>query len=119
MQRKFSVLRVVGTIFKVLGWIVLVMGLLSACLLIAVSAMGAGGAAGRDALGLGVGGVLGGVIGGLVVIFATLLYFLFLYAFGDLIFLLISLEENTRITAERLAQPIPPMAAEPPGPIMR
>ncbi len=123
MQRKFSVLRVVGTIYKILGWIVLVIGLLGACGSIALGAvpglMGAGGGAGRDALGLGIGGVFGGVVAGLILIFMALLYFLFLYAFGDMIYLLLALEENTRMTAERLAQPIPPATTEPPGPIIR
>ncbi len=44
-------------------------------------------------------GVLGGIAGGMLLIFFSLLYFLFVFAFGDLLNLLISLEENTRRTA--------------------
>ncbi len=108
MQRKFMVLRVVATIFKVLAWIILVVGVLSACGMLAVGAMpgllGSGGG-GSNVLSTNVRalGIVGGLIGGLVAIFFTLLYFLFVFAFGDLVHLLISLEENTRLTAERLA----------------
>ncbi len=40
---------------------------------------------------------------GIGAIIGTLITFLILYAYGELISLLISLEENTRLTAERLA----------------
>lgn len=118
MQKKFTVLRVVGTIYKVLAWVVLVFGLLGSCGMIAVGAMpgilGAGsGGRGTDALGLGAMGMVGGVIGGLGLLLYVAFIFLFLYAFGEVIYLLVSLEENTRLTAERLlAQPLPPTTAD-------
>lgn len=109
MERKFVVLRVVASIFKVLAWIILAIGVLSGCLTLAFGAMPGllGGPGGSNAVSSQVGafGLIGGVIGALAVIFFTLLYFLFVFAFGDLLNLLISLEENTRLTAERLAGP--------------
>ncbi|MBI4788194.1 MAG: hypothetical protein HY782_14275 [Chloroflexi bacterium] len=104
MQKKFGVLRIVATIYKVLGWIVLVIGVLGACGAVAISAVGTSviGARNAEALGLGTGGLVGGLILGLGAIFFAILYFLLLYAFGELISLLIALEENTRLTAERL-----------------
>ncbi len=115
MERKFTVLRVVSTIFKVLGVLVLILGILGACLMIAGGAMsgsslGGAGSELNNQLGLGAGGAIAGAIAGVGVLFITLLYFLLLYAFGDIITLLIALEENTRITAERIVQaPLAPL----------
>jgi hypothetical protein len=123
MQKKYGVLRVVATIFKILAWIVLVVGLLGACVSIAASAvpglLGAG--ARNNPLGIGSEGLIVGLATGLGVIFLAVLYFLFLYAFGELIYLLIALEENTRLTAERLHQlpvaapPVPAKILPPPA----
>jgi hypothetical protein len=104
MQKRFGVLRIVATIYKVLAWIVLVIGVLGACGSIALGALPALGGAGARSLGLGAGGLLGGVVMGLVAIFFAVLYFLLLYAFGEMVYLLIALEENTRLTAERLKE---------------
>ncbi len=119
MERKFVVLRVVASIFKVLAWVILAIGVLSGCLTIALGAMPGllgGGPGGSNAVSSQVGafGLIGGVVGALAIIFFTLLYFLFVFAFGDLLHLLISLEENTRLTAERLAGVTPTETA--PGP---
>ncbi len=108
MQRKFVALRVVASIFKVLAWIILVIGVLGGCLTLAAGAMpgllGAGGPGGTNVSStVGAFGIIGGLIGALAIILVTLLYFLFVFAFGDLVHLMISLEENTRLTAERLA----------------
>ncbi len=107
MERKYTVLRVVSTIFKVLAWIVLVIGVLTACAAIGVGFMGgaAGGNQGNNPFGSVGGGVLGGVvmvIPGLAGLFGAVVGFLVLYTYGDLIALLIALEENTRVTAEKL-----------------
>lgn len=101
MEKKFRVLRIVGTVYKVLAWLVLAVGVLGGCLTLAGGFVG--GASPRSELGP-VAGLLGGAFGGLVLIFITFVYFLFLYAFGDMIYLLLALEENTRLTAERLKE---------------
>ena len=103
MRKKFGVLRVVAAIYRVLAWIILVIGVLGACGILAISVSpGLIGIQNVDLLGLGVGGLVGGLVAGLGAIFFAIIYFLLLYAFGELISLLIALEENTRLTAERL-----------------
>lgn len=98
MVAKFRVLRIVSTILKILAWIVLVIGVLGGCAVLVFGIVG-----GSNARELGpLAGLLGGTFGGLIAIFVALFYFLIIYAYGELISLLIALEENTRLTAERL-----------------
>lgn len=107
MEKKFGVLRIVATIYKVLAWIVLVVGVLGGCLSLGMGALGfVSGAASSSAFerSLGVTGALGGMVSGVIVIFFAALYFLVLYALGETIYLLLALEENTRATAERLKE---------------
>lgn len=107
MEQKFTSLRVIAVIFKVLAWITLILGLLGA---IALFAMGTrpglfrGAPLPRVAMG-------GGLIGAITVAVVAVIYFLFLYAAGDGIYLFLAIEENTRATARYLAQgrgPTPP-----------
>ena len=105
MQQRYRVLRVVATILKVLAVVVLLFGVLGACGALAFGAvpgLAGAGSNSRDAFGIGVGGIVGGAVVGVGLLFGSLLYFLILYAFGDMMSLLIALEENTRVTAERL-----------------
>lgn len=101
METKYRVLRIVATIWKVLAWIVLVLSVLGGCGTLALGVIGSAAARSNDALGLG-GGLLGGAITAAVAIFFGVLYFLFLYAFSELVDVLIALEANTRATAEQL-----------------
>jgi len=108
MEKRFAVLRFIGTVYKVLGGIMGVVTLLSAIGFCGLAVLG--GAAGSQ---LGnqngaVGALLGSVIGGIVV---SIIFFLYgaaiavsLYAAGELVYLLISLEENTRMTSALLQQ---------------
>ena len=117
MQRKYSILRIVATIFKVLAWIALVFGVLGACGSIVLGAapglLGGGNQGGSFNPGLGALGIVGGIVGGLAGLFGSVLVFLVLYTYGDMISLLIDLEENTRLTAERLlTQPLPPTTTD-------
>jgi hypothetical protein len=108
MQKKFRVLRIVAVIWKVLAWIVLVISVLGGCVTVAMGLMagGAGSASARsaDAFGVLLGGALGGAITGLLAILLGILYFIFLYAFAELVDVMLALEENTRATAELLKQ---------------
>ncbi len=101
MEKKYKVLRIVATIWKVLAWIVLVLSVLGGCGTFALAVMGGAAARGNTALGLG-SGLLGGGITALVAIFFGVLYFVSLYAFAELVDVMIALEENTRATAEQL-----------------
>lgn len=125
VPRKFWVLRTLGMIFRTLGWVVLVAGTIGAFLSIAFGVAPdviSGGALppGATLTFLPGGMTLVGVLSGFVVFFIALLTFVFLHAFGDLVLLLIALEENTRLVAERmreqLEQPVirePPVKSEP------
>jgi hypothetical protein len=101
-------LRIIGTIYKVLGGIAAVITILSA-LGICVSSVFGGAAlnewsreyGGIGSLGL-FGGVLGGLIGGLVAIITGGLTAIGLYAMGEGVYLLLAIEENTRSTAALL-----------------
>ncbi len=105
MQKKFRILRIVATILKIIAWIVLVLGVLGGCGTLVFGLM-AGGASSRGGVGdFGpLAGALGGAASGLVIIVIAFLYFVFIYAYGELINLLLALEENTRLTAERLQE---------------
>ena len=109
MQKKYRVLRIVATIWKVLAWIVLVVSILGGCGTLALSVLGGSAAArANDLTGLG-GGLIGGLFAALIAIFLGVLYFVSLYAFAELVDVMLALEENTRMTAEqlKLMQPQP------------
>ncbi len=124
MQRRFRALRVIGTIYKVLAWIVLVLGILSAVGVLVFGVLGgmqAGGAFGERGgvlQGLAAGG-LGGLGGAIVILLLTLLYFLVLYATGEAIYLALAVEENTREAALLLREmrqgPVAPAQAPAPA----
>lgn len=110
MEKRFRALRVVGTLYKVLGVIVLVIGIIGGT--IACVAGIAGSTALRDMSsqfgmdmpmqGAGIltavlaagASVLGSAIGGLT-----------LYAAGEAIYLFLAIEENTRAAAVRTPTP--------------
>jgi hypothetical protein len=117
VEKRFRVLRAIATIAKVLSWIVLVVGtLVSLGILVATLTGGAGisqfvsqlvgGPTGRASQQ---GQLLAGTLGGLIflvgLIFAvinfllTVLYFLVTYGMGEVIYLFLAMEENTRATS--------------------
>jgi hypothetical protein len=100
MQKKYRALRIVATIWKVLAWVVLVVSVLGGCGTLAFGVLG-GAAARSTNFGLG-GGLIGGLVAALVAIFLGVLYFVSLYAFAELVDVMLALEENTRMTAEQL-----------------
>jgi hypothetical protein len=93
MDRRFTALRIIGTIFKILAWISLIFGLLGAAgALIAGLSL-----SGQDSLlGLDLGGPLAGVAMFFVALIVAIFNFLALYAVGEAIYLFLSVEENTR-----------------------
>lgn len=118
MARQFMALRVVGTIFKVLAWLVLILGLLGAAggLIFGFAVTDELGIAGLD-----IGGPLVGIATFVVAVVVAILNFLLLYAVGEVIYLSLCIEENTRRTAYLLQQQtMPPEPAyspptSPPG----
>lgn len=107
MEKKFKILRLFGTVYKVLGVITMSLAVLGAA---GICIMGfAGGALLEQATQeLGAGGVMGTGVLGVATAFSLLLSGgiggLSLYAIGELIYLFISMEENTRATAALLRQ---------------
>lgn len=106
MEKKFRVLRVVASIWKIVAWLVLVLGVLGGCGALATALMTSSQFP-RQSSAFGV-GMLGGVLGGVVMAVGAILlgvfYFISLYAVAELIDVVLALEENTRATVELLKQ---------------
>jgi hypothetical protein len=108
VPKRFGVLRFIGGFYKVVGIIMAVISIISALGMCVTSVLGTsllGGILQQFSSGsgtplmFGAGGVVAGIIGGLFIILFGAVGALALYAFGDLIGLLIALEENTRVGA--------------------
>lgn len=110
MEKKYTALRTIATIYKIIGGITAVITILIAIALCATSVFG--GAAmdsfSREFGSGGMSGMFGGVVGGLLAsLFAIInggALALTFYAMGEGIFVLLALEENTRETAALLRQ---------------
>ncbi|MHB0878397.1 MAG: hypothetical protein ACYC5O_20365 [Anaerolineae bacterium] len=104
MEKRFRALRFIGTLFKVLAWITLV-GAIIVALFFVIGGASSGLSSNSDQLipGLALQGALAGIIGGLGVIIGGLIYFLMLYAVAESIYVILSIEENTRLTAMALS----------------
>ncbi len=91
MNRRYRFLHTAATIFKVIGWIVLVVGVIGSIVIAATM--------GTAVPGIGGGlGVLYAILG----IVYSVIGWVSLLAFAEILYLLIDLEQNTRETAERL-----------------
>jgi hypothetical protein len=110
MKKKFSALRTIGTIYKVVGVILAILTILGSigfCILgftggaiFQSAASQFGGGSNMSGAGAGIAGVLAAIwllIMGAIASLST-------YALGEGIYLLIDLEENTRKTAELLVK---------------
>lgn len=109
MEKKFRVLRLIGTLWKVLAWITLISGILLSLGILLAGVLGSGGYILRlfgqePSVMPGAMGVVSSVVGFIVALVTTIIYFLILYALGDLIYLLLAIEENTRQTMQALQQ---------------
>lgn len=110
MQTKFGVLRFISGFYKVIGIIVGVITIFSVLGICATSVLGTSMLSGlnRDLqqsgmpMLFGASTIIGGLISALATIIMGALVSLGLYAFGELISLLVSLEENTRATVALL-----------------
>jgi len=111
---KYRALRTIAVVFKVLGWITIVLGVLSSC---AWAALGLfGGLASLSALsgseldssataGILSGGVIGTiavVVGLIIALVITAVYALLLFAASEGIYVFLDIERNTREAAELL-----------------
>jgi len=96
MDRRFTALRVIGTIFKILAWTSLIFGLLAAVAMLIFSFILSGE---QGPLGLNLGGPLAGIAMFVVLAISALVGFLTLYAIGESVYVFLSIEENTRRSA--------------------
>jgi hypothetical protein len=109
MEQRYKALRIIGTVYKVLGGLVGIVTLLLVVTICASSVLGGAALtnlAGELGDGSGVGGLFGGVLGGVILSLVAILYggtiAVTLFGFGEGVYLLIALEENTRATAGML-----------------
>ncbi len=125
MEKRFKALRTIGTVFKVIGIIVAVLtvlGALAACgLTIAGSSVTSEFSTSYSMMS----GAFGGVLFGVLILLYGSIWALTMYGLGELVFLLIAMEENTRASAEAarstsallqmLSVPRPPAPPAPPA----
>ena len=106
VPKRFGVLRVLGTLLKVIAWIVLIVSILGAVGLGLTSMNGdlltqtLSGAIPAETLAPFAGA--GGILIGIAFLIGGIIYFLLLYAAGESLHLQLALEENTRLTAALL-----------------
>jgi len=111
MEKKYKALRTIGTIYKILGTVAGIITLLAVIGICAASVLGG---AALDSFSRELGdygysgpsGVFSGVVGGLLISIFVILngggLALTFFAMGEGIYVLISLEENTRATVDLL-----------------
>lgn len=96
VPHKYGVVRAIAYVLKVLAWLALLGGLVTAI----AAAVATGGAAGLLQVIRSIGLIVGPVVG--------IVWFVQLYAFGSILSLLIDIEENTRVlSAQSTAYPAP------------
>ncbi len=106
MEKRFNVLRIIATIYKVIGVLIAVLGVLA---FLGICAAGLLGSSNRSFDSpFGAAGVVGALASGIVFLIAGALYALILYGAGEGIYLLLALEENTRQTAQAIQNLRPP-----------
>ncbi len=105
MERKYRALRFIATLFKILAWIVLVGGIISAIGALIVNLMGGGGAMWRQfGMQPAVSGAMVGITSFFAILVTTLIEALSLFAAADYIALFLDIEANTRATAHYLQE---------------
>jgi hypothetical protein len=121
-EKKFRVLRIIGTVWKVMAWIQLVLGLILSVIVLLVGIFSTGmlrqfaDRYQEMPLASQMFGLPGGIVGFIVGLVLTVIYFLMIYAVGDLIYLLVAIEENTRLATMQLQRLEEPEAEQPAAP---
>jgi uncharacterized membrane protein len=99
MQKKYGFLSFAAKVLRVVAWIFLVVGIIVSIYF--------GILTGGNAANGAVGGLVGGIAGFFMAVVGIIFSFLawvFLLTARELLYLLMDVEENTRITAENIAQ---------------
>jgi hypothetical protein len=112
MEKRYRALRLVGTLYKILGAIVLVLAIIGAIGVCLAGILGGQALSefsrdfGVNGRNLGVySGALGGIISGVITLIGGGIGGLTLFATGEAIFLLMDIEENTRAARLSVKQP--------------
>lgn len=98
MEKKYSFLPFAAKVLRVVGWIVLVVGVIASIIYGIWTASATNG---------GVGGLAGGLAGFFIAVVGVIFSFLawvFLLTARELLYLFMDVEENTRNTAERITK---------------
>ncbi len=117
MEKKFTALRTIGSIYKILG---IVVGVLTVLLVIGFCGLTVVGSSSfsslsRDLRNIGIfSGLIGGVFGSIGLIISGGGLALMFYAVGESIYLMVALEENTRATNLLIRQQLGGQLAQPP-----
>jgi len=113
MEKRYGVLRFVAALWKILAWLILVLGFLGALATLILGIVGVGSPGLWRGLGMdplyGRGAVAFGVVGFLVGTVSSVIYFMLFYAVGQLLLLFIDVEENTRLLRIWVENQLPPM----------
>ncbi len=104
MKKRFGVLRFMASVLKILAIVSAALAVLGGLVVFIMSFAGGGAmeAFGFDAAG----GVLAGLFTAFMIILVGAIYSLFMYGYGELLMLLISMEENTFKTTTLLEEVI-------------
>jgi len=98
MEKRFTVLRIIASLYKIIAWVVLALGVLGAVAAVVFPAVLTSLA--EEQFGaLMLGSVMGGVLAAIAVLIVAVVHFLVFYAVGELLYLALAVEENTRETA--------------------
>ena len=110
MEKRYGVLRFIASLWKILAWITLVLGVLGAFGTLLGGIFGGSSAQIWEYLGMPalVSGTVVGIVGFLGVLITTVLQFVAFYAAGEVLSLFIDIEDNTRTVALSLRSLSPP-----------
>lgn len=106
---RYRVLRILATLYRVIGWIVIVVGVLSSCGFAAFTITAPGLLRGVMGYGYGpragmAGGIVGAIVGLVMGLIITALYGVTFLAIAEGIQVFLDIEENTREIARRIRE---------------
>jgi hypothetical protein len=110
MEKRYRALRTIATIFKILGWIILIVGILSACGISGAIAVGGASVPLMEAPGQRGGSatpliaIITAVTAFIGILVTVGLYALVLIAASEGIYVFLDIEQNTREMVRRLGQ---------------
>ncbi len=108
MEKRYKLLRLIATLWKVLAWLVLIVGLLGSVGALLMALVGGMGQTMGQMTGFNVAGPLIGLLMMLSGAIVSIFYFAMLYTFGEVLMVLIQIEENTRRGGQRPPAPLQP-----------